>query len=386
MIEIKDEGLCSGCGACTNACPKQCITLKENSEGFRYPFINREDCINCGLCEKACPYYNLYIKGDILNVPLVFTMQSKDDESLLRSASGGVFYELAKVVINKGGAVFGAVWGERTDEVYHTCAWTIDELTPMQGSKYLQSDINNCYTEAKSLLQKGVLVLFSGTPCQIAGLLTYLKKDYKNLLTCDLICHGVPSPMVLNKFLAEKSKRGKTPPIKRYYRDKKWGWKPVFFTFQYEGGEEKKVETRQNSYNELFCKFLAQTRLSCYTCKFTRQPRIADLTLGDYYVQKTAIDHEGTEVRPDNNKGLSLITVNTRQGLQWLEEIFDKTAYRQLQLHTVKTHCLFQPLVASVNPPQRERFFRLLKLGFSVDTAYYFLFEVAHKLKFKFRR
>lgn len=372
MIEITNLDNCAGCYACVNACPRNCIELVPNNEGFRYPVVNRELCIDCHLCEKACPYINLSIKGDIIKNADIYTIRSKSEVVLQKSASGGIFYELAKVVIQDGGVVFGAVWGSKYDEVYHKCATSIEELSDMQGSKYIQSDIKSCYKEAKNLLNNGKLVCFSGTPCQIAGLFTYLQKDYINLITCDLICHGVPSPFVLTKFLEEIEQR-EEKKIVRYYRDKSSGWTPTSYTAVFEDGSTL-TGLKNNAYSKLFTYYNAQQRKSCYACRFTRYPRIADITLGDYFVRKNALDIHGTEVKATDNKGLSLITINTRQGQLWFSRFSPFTTYTKLQPYTVTSWHLFQGVGTASDFSKRNLLFRYLLQGMNFSTTYDTLF------------
>ncbi len=370
MIQIKSEAKCCGCGTCANACPKQCISMVESAEGFRFPNVDNSKCVDCGLCEKVCPYLNLNIKGDTLKSPNAYFIRSKDETVLKTSASGGLFYEIAKKVILKGGVVFGAVWGEKVDEVYHRSVNTLEDLRQLQGSKYLQSDVRHCYSEAKALLQKGVLVLFSGTPCQIAGLLTYLRKDYDNLVTCDLICHGVPSPLVFNKYIQEvEKKEGKK--VVRYFRDKKNGWKPAMWTVKFEDGTC--VPKILNSpFSILFSQKNVQQRNSCYDCRFTRSPRIADISLGDYFVERDALDMKGNPVSATDNKGMSLITVNTRQGELWFNEIKDCTEATQLQVQTLTSWHLFAGPNGSSS--DRSLLFKMLKKGYTVSEAYDILY------------
>lgn len=372
MIEITNPDNCAGCYACANACPHNCIELVPNNEGFRYPVVKRELCVDCHLCEKACPYINLSIKGDIIKNVDIYSIRSKSESVLQKSASGGVFYELAKVVIKEGGVVFGAVWGKRYDEVYHKCATSIEELSDLQGSKYIQSDIKSCYKDAKNLLNNGTLVCFSGTPCQIAGLFTYLQKDYANLITCDLICHGVPSPFVLTKFLEEIEQReGKK--IVQYYRDKSSGWAPTSYTAVFEDGSTL-TGMKNNAYSKLFTYYNVQQRKSCYACRFTRFPRIADITIGDYFVRKNALDIHGNEVEATDNKGLSLITVNTRQGQMWFSKFSPYTTYNKLQPYTVTSWHLFQGVGTASNFSKRNLLFKYLRQGLSFSTTYDMLF------------
>ena len=200
MIHITDKKKCCGCSACVQRCPKHCIRLEEDTEGFLYPQVDEETCIKCGLCEKVCPILN---QADKLPVQEVLAVKNPDEKERMNSSSGGVFLPLARVVINKGGVVFGAVYDESW-EVLHVYAEKIEDIYPMMGSKYLQSRIETAYRDAERFLKQGREVMFVGSPCQIAGLRTFLRnKEYPNLLAVDFLCHGVPSPGVWRRYLAE---------------------------------------------------------------------------------------------------------------------------------------------------------------------------------------
>ena len=270
MIEILDKYKCCGCEACVQTCPKHCISFKEDEEGFRYPQINKKSCIDCGLCEKVCPIINQAESHKPLNV---YAAKNTNIKELLNSSSGGIFILLAKTVLRQGGVVFGAKFDENWN-VIHAFAETEEEAQTFMGSKYVQSRIGNTYTQARDFLKQGRKVLFSGTPCQIAGLNYYLKKDYDNLLTVDVICHGVPSPKVWHRYLDEikgnvckkekdtfysfnhfisrrNSKTSTDVQIESIsFRDKRTGWKNYSFTLTL--AEIKAEEIKQVSFSHIF--------------------------------------------------------------------------------------------------------------------------------------
>lgn len=200
MINIKDKSNCCGCNACVQKCPKQCISMREDDEGFLYPYVDKTLCIECGLCEKTCPIINSKEERKPLNV---FAAKNQNDEVRMQSSSGGIFTLLAENVIDEGGVVFGAGFNERW-EVVHSFAENKKDLAKFRGSKYVQSKVGNSYKLAEAFLKQGRKVLYSGTPCQIAGLKQYLRKDYVNLLAVDFICHGVPSPGVFRTYLRDE--------------------------------------------------------------------------------------------------------------------------------------------------------------------------------------
>ena len=199
MIHIIDKHDCCGCSACVQKCPKQCISMREDDEGFLYPHVDEAECIGCGLCEAVWPLLNV---GEPVDANKVLAAKNRDDGERMASSSGGVFIALAKDVIRRGGVVFGAVFDERW-EVKHTYAETLDGVRRMMGSKYVQSRVESSFRDAEKFLRAGREVMFVGMPCQIAGLRGYLHKDYDGLLAVELLCHGAPSPGVWRKHLGE---------------------------------------------------------------------------------------------------------------------------------------------------------------------------------------
>lgn len=202
MIKIKNKRDCCGCEACVQACPKHCIDFVSDSQGFGYPRVNENMCVNCGVCNKVCPILNV----DEYSLPKTtpaYATYNKSDEQRKTSSSGGIFTLLASNVIGKEGVVFGATF-DNDWNVVHNYADKVELIEPLKRSKYVQSRIGESYKQVKAFLAKGKQVMFVGTPCQIAGLKHYLRKDYDNLLTVDVVCHGVPSPMIWQKYLMEK--------------------------------------------------------------------------------------------------------------------------------------------------------------------------------------
>ena len=202
-ISISDKANCCGCSACYSACPKQCISMVEDEEGFRYPIIDKSKCIDCGLCEKVCPVLNVSNPNKPASI---FAFSNKSEDIRLKSSSGGAFSLLAELVLSQGGVVFGAAY-DNNWEVAHTYIERIEDLDMLRRSKYVQSRIGDTYKQAKNFLKEGRKVLFTGTPCQISGLRHYLRKDYENLITMDFVCHSAPSPKVWRKFLREQYAR-----------------------------------------------------------------------------------------------------------------------------------------------------------------------------------
>ena len=321
MIEIKEKKNCCGCSACMQRCPKQCISLKEDNEGFLYPIVDKETCIDCGLCEKVCPVLH---QGEEREPLKVYAAKNKNEEIRRSSSSGGIFTLLAEKVINEGGVVFGAKFDESW-EVIHDYIETIEGLAAFRGSKYVQSRIEDNYLKAEAFLKQGRKVLFSGTPCQIAGLKRFLRKEYKNLLTVDFVCHGVPSPGIWRKYLKETVARMcdknsvSTDPISMEnahvesisFRDKSLGWKKYSFALTLSAtigsGVKNTVSLCEVFSQNTFMKgFLADLYLrpSCYACTAKCGKSGSDITIGDLWGVQNFLPEE------DDDKGLSLILLN----------------------------------------------------------------------------
>ncbi|MBD5496301.1 MAG: 4Fe-4S dicluster domain-containing protein [Lachnospiraceae bacterium] len=303
---------CTGCAGCKNICPKDCIVLQEDDEGFCYPEIDMDKCMDCGLCEKVCPVDKEMNSRNQSTIPKAYAGYSKDEEIRAKSMTAGIAYLCGRYVIEQGGVVFGAV-GDVLHKVEHKKAVTLDELSPMRGSKYLQSDIGYIYREVKAELLTGKEVLFTGTPCQVAGLYGYLGKEYENLYTLDLICHGVPSGMVLKKYIKDLEKE-KGSKIIAFYRDKEMGWKPVCFSYVFADGTKISQKGHDNLYNRAFSTNLI-TRKSCQNCEYAKIPRLADVSVGDYLQGNKGSIHD------KENKGLSLVTINSKKGYWLFDQI-----------------------------------------------------------------
>ncbi len=296
---------CCGCSACLNKCPVNAISMQENDEGFLYPVVDESKCTHCGLCLKACPL--LAKQNNNKQEPDCYAVMAPD-EIRAKSSSGGMFTLLAEYVIYGGGYVCGTAFKEDWS-VHHIMVNKLEDLDKLRGSKYVQSNTENCYKEIKSLLQQDKLVLFTGTPCQIAGLYSFLDKEYDNLITCDILCHGAPSNGVWQKYLHENFDINKIKNVN--FRDKSQiGWSCSHCTITLDNN--KKIVT--NDYTKLFHNRTI-LRKSCENCKFSKLPRPADITLGDWW----GIKDYAPEI--NDNKGLSLVLINTAKGEQLFNEL-----------------------------------------------------------------
>ena len=326
MPALATKEYCTGCTACASACPKGCITMAADENGFLGPVVDGEACISCGLCEKLCPIVNPLKMAE--NTPKAYAAYAKDEEMRLSSSSGGVFTELAKEVLKDGGVIFGAAYNERF-EVVHICVETEDELAKLRGAKYAQSDMCGIFGEIQQKLDAGQNVLFSGTPCQIGGLKAFLRKDYANLLTVDFVCHSVPSPMAWReyvKYRAEQDNSG-APPTSINLRSKNTGWSRYQYAnlFLYSDGTAHTAKSSESLYMKLFVGGYIN-RESCGNCSFKGYRRVSDLTLGDFW----GIWDIAPEM--DDNKGVSLILVQSCKGQKVLSSITDRLVWKPVTL------------------------------------------------------
>lgn len=303
---------CCGCSGCEQICPKNCISMKPDSEGFLYPEVDESICIECGICIKHCP-----ILTDVsrCNIPKVYAAKYKDRGSTFKSTSGGLFIPIAKSVLSMGGVVFGCAYDENL-VAKHIKVETEDELYQLQSSKYVQSDTRGIYKQVKTELQNGKEVLFSGTGCQAAGLRSFLGKDYGNLLITDIVCHGVPSPKLFKNYIDYMGKKlGGTLTSYNFRSKEKRGWD---LYYKAENGQKSKSD--YGFFDPYYSAFLycKTYRESCYECKFANKNRVSDITLADYW----GIQKFHPEFFDEN--GVSLVLVNTEKGKKYLEKIKDK--------------------------------------------------------------
>ena len=337
MIHIHDKHNCCGCAACVQACPKQCISFDEDEQGFRYPLVDENLCVDCGLCKKVCPVLN---QADAKKPLKVYAAQNPNEAIRLKSSSGGIFTMLAEAVIDEGGVVFGARF-DKNWEVEHGYTETKEGLEAFRGSKYLQSGTENTYQQTKEFLKSGRKVLYSGTSCQIAGLKKFLRKEYDNLFTVDVVCHGAPSPLVWRTYLQDLKKYPKGTAGKKSvcsspnevsvitgisFRDKSTGWKKFGFvlkgmsatkanrnTFLSSVSTEEKHDVLlhetldKNLFMKVFLKNLC-LRPSCSSCPAKSGKCGSDISLADYW----GIENHHPEW--DDDKGTSLVLVNSEKG------------------------------------------------------------------------
>ncbi len=349
-LEKYDKQKCTGCHACKVSCPVDCISMKTDKEGFWYPEVS-DKCIDCSKCIKACHIFN---DNSTQNNPVAYACINKDEEVRMKSSSGGVFYELAKQTIAKGGVVFGAALNEDL-ELEHSYAEDLDGIKKYQGSKYLQSRIGNCYKETKIFLKSGRLVLFSATPCQIGGLKAFLGKEYSTLFCVDIICHGVPSPMVWQKYVKYQQACYSAKINKISFRDKEKGWKNYHMQYEFRDGLSYVASHREDSYMQSFLKDLC-LRPSCYDCDFKTINRQSDITLADFW----GVQHIMPEM--DDDKGTSLIFVNSHVGNDLLGEISTSLKIKEVDLDVAIANNP-SAIKSVAKPKKREEFLQKISRG-----------------------
>ena len=328
-IENLDKKDCCGCSSCAQKCPKNAIRMKENEEGFLYPIIDREKCVDCGLCSKVCPQLKK-VKEKTMNYPKAYAMRNKNYDELSKSSSGGIFSVLANFVIDNGGVVFGAAYDFNLN-INHIKATTKEELSPIRSSKYVQSHINNSYKEAEEALKNGQYVLFTGTPCQISGLNSYLMKDYERLITADIICHGVPSQKLFHKYLDYLSEKFKSKVVEYNFRSKdKMGLDKVSKVKTADG----KIRYIEPDFDPYYSNFLSCVtfRKSCYQCHYTNYNRMSNFTIGDFW----GVD----KIHPDFYKeiGNSLVLVNNEKAEKLLDILKDKLEMLETNIDFAARH------------------------------------------------
>ena len=385
-MKLCNQDMCTGCSACSNVCPKKAITLEYNERGFLYPIIDKTKCINCGACEKLCNKLKEHMAEEKHKngFYLAYANRLKDESKLMKSQSGGLFTALAETVLAKDGIVYGVGFGEN-NHVRHLRVTTLEDLDRLKGSKYVQSDINNTFEQVINDLKNNKLVLFSGTPCQVAGiesLLDFKKINKENFYSCDLICHGVPSPMIYEEFLNFiESKNGKKI-IKFNFRDKEArGWRRHVESYYFQSEDNEKVV--DNLYTDLFYSNLA-LRKSCESCNYTSKNRPGDLTMADCWgIEK---------IKPNlwnDNKGISVCLIQTEHG----EKLFDMAKDR-LDIYGLKLEEYSQNNLekSTAVPVKKEKFWKdYKKLSFEKMLKKYTiyggtLFKVKRKILKKINR
>lgn len=342
--EIKND-CCCGCGACSEICPKKCISMKPDSEGFLYPTIDEEICIHCGQCKEVCPFQQT-IKISEKNV-FAFAAKSKDDTVRANSSSGGIFPELSRYFLANNGIVVGASFSDDFSEVVHIISESTQTVSDLFGSKYVQSKML-LYKTIQEYLDEGKLVLFSGTPCQVNALKLFLKYDYSNLFCVAVICHGVPSPLLWSKYI--NSVRSNKEITFVNFRAKPNSWNNFEINIKFSQGKAISQHHADNIYFNFFLNDLS-LRPSCYSCNIKLQTCLTDLFLGDLWGE--------AKIKPEYADGLgtSLIIPTTNKGREYLNKISDNIKISPINLSEAISH---NPNLYSCQKynPKRDDFYK----------------------------
>lgn len=341
MILLKDKADCCGCTACTSICPQNAIEMVEDSEGFLYPKVNYSNCINCGLCDKICPIKERTQSEQKSEVIKYYAARIKNRDVWMASSSGGIFSAISEYALNSGGVVYGAIYNKEM-EVIHSSVETIIDLNKIRGSKYVQSKTYHIYEKVLEHLKSGRIVVFSGTPCQVEALKLYLRKDYANLLTVDIVCHAVPSPRIFKEYVSYVNNvfHDKLIDLNMRYKGGR-GWGHHFsFLYKFTSGKELVDPVEIKDWARLYFSHMI-TRPSCHECKFCNYNRSGDVTLADYWD-----DHKRhPEIYSKN--GTSLLLINTEKGLEFLNGFIDKIEYWPITKEDSIQPCLTKPVKIS---------------------------------------
>lgn len=325
MINIVEKSKCTGCTACANSCPQKCITMIQDEEGFYYPKINIERCIDCGLCDKICENTNEFDAANDVNF---FVARDKRIDVLRNSTSGGVYTSMMEYVLTNGGVVYGVILDEnkivkfvRVDDINNA------NFKKIPGSKYVKSMIHDIFNKVKNDLNLGKKVLFSGTPCQVAGLISFLRKKYENLITVDLVCHGTPSPLLWEKYVNFMEYRYSSEIVDVKFRNKTYGYHHGTMMIKFKNGKIYYGSARTDLFLKCFFSDLC-SRPSCYDCKYKRINRLSDITIFDSW-HASEINNKII----DDDKGYTNVITQNYKGYLFLKELDDKLDLYESDLH-----------------------------------------------------
>lgn len=356
MPKLATRESCTGCTACASVCPKGCIAMTADENGFLFPKVDEARCVSCGLCELVCPVMHLLKKTE--KKPEAYAAYTKDEDARMASSSGGLFTEIAGVVLEDGGVVFGAAYDDRF-RVVHRCAETREDLAALRGAKYAQSDLTDIFPQIRRYLDNGRKVLFFGTPCQVAGLQAFLRKPCSNLLTIDCVCHSVPSPMAWQEYVQYRAGQdnGGELPVSVNLRSKQSGWSNYRYSnvFFYQNGRSHSVISADSLYMKLFGGgYLSRT--SCAACRFRGYHRCSDLTLGDFW----GIWNIAPEL--DDNKGTSVVLVQSEKGAELIRRLNSRLVIKPVTLEEASKENPAM-LRSSAQPAKREEALAKIRAG-----------------------
>lgn len=350
MINITEQNKaqCCGCNACGDVCAKHAITFKTDNEGFWYPEVNKNLCTDCGLCEKVCPVINVdELKKNDFNEPICYAAQCKNLESLFNSTSGSAFATMAEKMYKMGGYVGGAVFNEDYSVSQFISSDKAD-LEKLRNSKYAQSNSEGFYLVVRDLLKAGEKVLVCGLPCQMAGLRSFLRKDYDNLIIIDLICLGINNPRVLPAYLKYLEEKNGAKIVYYKAKNKELGWRQLTTKVVFDNGKVVYDKKDTNYFTQGFISTHAFARPSCYECKFKGFPRIADITIGDFWGAEKSVGREY-----DHDLGTSVILINSQKGKDFYESM--KSSFREKEVSLDSVTPLNPALLKPISKPTVDR-------------------------------
>lgn len=374
-FKTKDKKDCCACSACVHSCPVHAIKFERDEEGFDYPIINEDMCIKCGLCERICPVNHPQFCNN--RPPEVFASYLKDIDERKKSTSGGIFYEIAMWVLDKGGFVYGAAMDDN-HRVAHIEVDNYFDLQTLRGSKYVQSDLGGIFIRIKERLKEGKWCYFTGTGCQVAGLYAFLRKKYETLLTTDVVCHGVPSQWLFDQHISYLENKYNARIEDYHFRNNEKGTGGELFFVVNSRGNRRKIHNPTYNLSPYLYSFMygMTSRWSCYDCKFAKIPRQGDITLADFWGAKDYFP----EI--DISKGVSLCLVNSSMGKTVWDSIKNKCEYKasNLQDAAKKNKNLVCSSVPHVN--RFNIYKKILKDGYSAVAKKEFRIKHYNKVKF----
>lgn len=349
MVDKQNKLQCTGCKMCSDLCPQKAITFSTTEDGYWYPSVDEKACTKCGVCVNTCPIYGTGCEKAPTRQE-AYAVWSREDGIRRESTSGGLYYEFASYVLSQNGYLVGSVYTEDYRGAFHIVSDQKEELPKIMGSKYFQSDTEGIYKKTKEALKTGRLVLFTGAPCQVAALYSYLKQDYENLITLDFICRGVPSPLLQGKKIDLYESKAHSKVV--FYRDKSKvvGWSDFGELIRFANGKKRFISRWKDKINNCFIEENLNLRESCYQCQFKCGRNTSDITIGDFW------GINGVTER-DKKYGVSAMVVNTDRGDAFVRAVGSKIYRGRRTVQEVQNG---NPAYsASVKrPDNREEFFR----------------------------
>lgn len=380
MINIQNKVDCCGCNACGDICSKNAITFKTDIEGFWYPEVDKEKCVDCGLCDKVCPIIKVKeLKKNDLPQSICYAAEHKNLEVVFDSTSGGLFSALADIMYKSGGYVGGAIFNEDFS-VRQYISNNKDDLPKLRSSKYLQSHLDGFYKQVRDLLKAGEKVLVCGSPCQMAALRSFLRKDYENLIIADYICRGINSPKVWRKYLDSYEERYGSKVVYCKAKSKEYGWRNLTQKVILENGKAYYETKAQSNFTKGYLRTGVYCRPSCYDCKFKGYPRISDITLADFW------GIEKINKSLEKNLGTSLVMINSKKGETYFEEVKKRINYVHVPFESIEAGNRSLNLSVDLPKVNRDEFFRDLDRMSFLEIADKYIRPAKGNLKLKIKK